>query len=158
MTKQVITFHYELKDDAGKPLDSSKGGQPIAFLEGSDSIIPGLEEALLQLQKDDTKEINVPYQDACGPYDQSLVARVARKQFPTENLKVGDVFQVEKDGMHRLITVIEIAGEEVTIDANHPMAGKNLHFKVQIVEKRDATTEEILHGHAHGPGGHHHHH
>jgi FKBP-type peptidyl-prolyl cis-trans isomerase SlyD len=157
MIKQVITFHYELKDDAGKALDSSQGREPITFLEGSDAIIPGLEEALLLLKKSDSKEIHVPYQDAYGPYDQSLVAKVARNQFPADDLKIGDVFQVEKDGMHRLITVIEIAGADVTIDANHPMAGKNLHFSVQVVDRRDATTDEILHGHVHGAGGHHHH-
>ena len=157
MSQHIITFHYELKDDAGKALDSSKGKEPISFLEGSDTIIPGLEDALLLLKKSETKNISVPYADAYGPYDQSLVTKVARNQFPAEKLNVGDVFQIEKDGMHRLISVIEITDDVVAIDANHPMAGKNLHFRVQIVERREATAEEIDHGHVHGEGGHHHH-
>ena len=157
MTKQVTTFHYELKDESGKIMDSSKGGTPLSFLEGSDQIILGLEEALVLLKKGDAKDVHVPYEDAYGPYDQKLVAQVSLNQFPSGTPKVGDVFQIEKDGMHRLITVIEVGGDTVTIDANHPMAGKNLNFWVQIVERRDATTEEIEHGHAHGEGGHHHH-
>ncbi|HLF18867.1 MAG TPA: peptidylprolyl isomerase [Candidatus Omnitrophota bacterium] len=157
MSKQVITFHYELKDESGKIMDSSKGGTPLSFLEGSDQIIPGLEEALILLKKGEAKDVRVPYEDAYGPYDQKLVAQVALNQFPAGAPKVGDVFQIEKDGMHRLITVIEINGDNVTIDGNHPMAGKNLNFWVQIVERRDATSDEIDHGHAHVAGGHHHH-
>ncbi len=154
MSKQVITFHYELKGEKGEIVDSSKGAEPLSFLEGSHQIIPGLEDVLLLLKKDEAKNVKVPYQDAYGAYDQTLVAQVPRTQFPTEEIKAGDMFQIQKEGMMRTVTVVNVSESMVTIDANHPMAGKDLDFWVQIVERRDATEEELSHGHVHGPHGH----
>ncbi|MDO8580605.1 MAG: peptidylprolyl isomerase [Candidatus Omnitrophota bacterium] len=151
MAKQVITFHYELKSDDGKLLDSSLGEEPISFLQGTDQIIPGLEEALLNLKQGAKEKIYVAYQDAYGPYDQTLVAKVPRSQFPPDPIKVGDVFQIKKNGDLRVISVMDVASDMITIDANHPMAGKNLTFHVEIVGRRDATPEEINHGHIHDP-------
>ena len=158
MTKQVITFHYELKGDAGEIIDSSRGGEPISFLEGSSQIIAGLEEVLMGLKQGTSKEVHVPYQDAYGAYDQGLVAQVPRNQFPSEKIKAGDMFQIEKDGQLRVITVVEVTDDLVTVDANHPLAGKNLNFQVELVDRRDATAEEVAHGHVHGHGGHQHSH
>ena len=149
MHKQVIAFHYELKNDKGELLDSSSGRDPLMFLEGSQQIIPGLEKALVKLEKNAKSEIHVPYEEAYGPYDQKLVATLARGQFPPGPLKIGDVFESEKDGQVQMITVVEVTDKTVTIDANHPMAGKNLHFSVEIIERREATPEEVVHGHAH---------
>jgi FKBP-type peptidyl-prolyl cis-trans isomerase SlyD len=156
MSKQVITFHYELKGEAGEIIDSSKGGEPMSFLEGVGQIIDGLETVLLKMEPGVSKEIKINYQDAYGAYDQALVARVPRSQFPSDQLKKRDVFQIEKEGQVRLISVVEFDNDIVTIDANHPMAGKNLNFWIQLVEKRGASAEEIAHGHVHGAGGHHH--
>ena len=156
MARQVIAFHYDLKGDKGELLDSSEGGEPLMFLEGAEQIIPGLEKVLVTLQKGAKSQISVPYQDAYGAYDPKLVGTISISQFPSQQVKVGDVFQSEKNGVAQMITVIEVSGDNVTIDANHPMAGKNLHFSVQIVDRRDATPDEIAHGHAHHPGGHSH--
>ena len=149
MHKQVIAFHYQLKNDKGEILDSSKSGEPLMFLEGSHQIIEGLEKALVKLEKGAKSEIFVPYQEGYGAYDQKLVGTIARSQFPPGPIKVGDVFQSEKNGQAQMITVIEISDTTVTIDGNHPMAGKNLYFSVEIVERREATPEEVAHGHAH---------
>ena len=156
MTKQVVTFHYELKDEAGLTIDSSRPGEPLSFLEGSGQIIPGLEPALLTLDQGKVEEIVVPYQEAYGPYDQSLVAQMPRNQFPTMEIKSGEMFEVEKDGAIRLITVLEVTSDTVTVDANHPLAGKNLVFFIGVTARRDATAEEIAHGHAHHGHDQHH--
>jgi FKBP-type peptidyl-prolyl cis-trans isomerase SlyD len=156
MSKQVITFHYELQDDGGVTIDSSREAEPMAFLEGSGQIIPGLEPALLTLDQGKVEKVVVPYDEAYGPYDQSLVAKVPRTQFPTPEIKAGDIFQVEKEGAIRLITVVEVTPETVTVDANHPLAGKNLTFFIEVMGRREATTEEVAHGHVHQPGGHQH--
>lgn len=157
MTKQVVSFHYELQDDGGMKIDSSRDAEPMMFLEGSSQIIPGLEPALLTLAQGKVEKIVVPYDEAYGPYDQALVAKVPRTQFPNQEVKSGDIFQVEKDGAIRLITVVEVGADTVTVDGNHPLAGKNLTFFIEIMGRRDATAEEIAHGHAHGEDGHHHH-
>ena len=156
MPKQVITFHYQLKGSRGEIIETSKGESPVSFLEGSQQIIPGLEEAILPLKKGDAAEVTVPYQDAYGAYDQSLVAEVPLDQFPSKAINPGDVFEIQKEGMTRLVTVVSITDNIVTIDANHPLAGKNLSFWVEIVERRDATKGELDHGHSHGEGGHSH--
>ncbi len=155
MAQQVITFHYELKNEQGKTVESSRQGNPLSFLEGVGQIIPGLEQELLKLSEGQSQEIFVPYQEAYGPYDQTLVVEVPRKNFPVEKVKSGDVFQVERGGQARLVTVVEVKEETVTVDANHPMAGKNLAFSVEVVKRRDATPDEIAHGHSHDEhGGH----
>ena len=149
MPRQVIGFHYELKDDAGNIIDSSCGGEPLTFLEGSGQIISGLEPSLLNLEKGKVEKISVPAKDAYGVYDQNLVGQVQRNQFPNQELKSGDVFEVQKENAIRLITVLEVAEDLVTVDANHPLAGKDLNFVVEVTSCRDATEEEITHGHAH---------
>ena len=154
MTKQVISFHYELQDEGGVVIDSSREAEPMMFLEGTSQIIPGLEPTLLKLEPGKVQKVEVPYQEAYGPYDQSLVAQVPIDQFPMKDVKSEDVIQVEKDGAIRIITVLEVAGDTVKVDANHPLAGKNLIFFVEVMGRREATTEEITHGHAHGPHSH----
>ncbi len=149
MNRQVITFHYELKDNSGGVLESSRQGDPLAFLEGAGQIIPGLETALLELEKGKTKEVFVPYQDAYGSYDQTLVAQVPRNQFSEQSIKAGDLFQIPKGKAVRIVMVLEVTEETVTIDANHPLAGKDLTFVVEITDRREATPEEIAHGHVH---------
>lgn len=156
MAKQVISFHYRLTDSKGKEVDSSMDAEPLAFLEGSGQIIPGLEVTLLTLAVGEKKTVNVPYLEAYGAYDQSLVVQVPRDKFSVQEVKVGDMFQVQNGDHHQVVMVVEIKDGVVTIDANHPLAGQDLTFDVEITNRRDATADEILHGHAHGPHGHHH--
>lgn len=158
MPKQVLSFHYTLTDEQGKQIDSSTGLSPMLFLEGSGQIIPGLEVELLRMQVGDQKQVNVPYGEAYGAYDQNQVYRVSRKNFPPGDLAVGDAFEMGEGNQYRIITVLEVVNDEVVVDANHPLAGKNLVFQVELINRRDATADELTHGHAHGEGGHHHHH
>lgn len=149
MAQQVVTFHYDLKDKDNALVDSSRGEKPLTILEGAGQIISGLETVLMASQKGDIKDVLIPYQDAYGPYDQMLVSQVPRDQFPPQPIKTGDMFQIQREGTPRVITVIDVTDAIITIDANHPMAGKDLNFHIEIIGRRDATPEEIEHGHVH---------
>jgi FKBP-type peptidyl-prolyl cis-trans isomerase SlyD len=157
MPKSVVTFHYTLRNKDGQLLDSSSGGQPIAFLEGGGQIIDGLEEALRGAAAGAKLKVEVAAARAYGVRDASLVKTVKRGMLPVDELKLGDMFQTGQDRHAPVVTVTAIDGDDVTLDANHPLAGVDLVFDTEIVEVREATAEEVAHGHAHGPGGHHHH-
>lgn len=155
---RVVTIHYTLKDDQGTVLDSSVGGEPMQYLEGAGNIIPGLERELLALKAGDKKNVSIAARDAYGEKRDDLVLEVDRKQFPADvNLKVGDRFRGGPDDHSPVFTVMALTGDKVKIDGNHPLAGKDLFFDVELTEARPATEEEMSHGHAHGPDGHHHH-
>jgi len=156
--KRVIGFHYTLTDKTGTTLDSSIGDEPLYFLEGAQQIIPGLESVLSLMNVGDKRKIEVKSSDAYGEINPELVVKVKRTQFPPDaDLQVGDQFQVNNDQNSPVFTVIAVETEEVTVDGNHPMAGKDLFFDVEIIGMREATQEEIGHGHAHGAHGHGHH-
>lgn len=156
-TARVITMHYTLTDDSGTVLDSSNGRDPLQYLEGASNIIPGLEKALLSANTGDKKEVKVAAAEAYGEKRDELVLQVPRTQFPADlEIKVGDHFRGGADNNSPIFQVIAIGDAEVTIDGNHPLAGKDLTFAVEITEIRDASEEEMAHGHAHGPHGHHH--
>ncbi len=158
MTQQVFGFNYTLKDKEGNLIDSSEGAAPLLFLEGSGQIIPGLEKEILPLNVGDTKNVEVKAADAYGEIVEDLKITVQKSQFPTDkDLVLGDQFQVNNEEHAPVFTIMSIEGEDVHIDGNHPMAGKDLIFDIEITEKRAATAEEMEHGHAHGEGGHHHH-
>jgi FKBP-type peptidyl-prolyl cis-trans isomerase SlyD len=153
----VVTIHYTLKNDAGETLDSSAGGDPLAYLQGNGNLIPGLESALEGKQAGDKLSVKVSPGDGYGEYDKSLVQQVPRRSFKgIGNVQVGMQFQVQADGGPRAVTVTKVVGDMVTVDGNHPLAGQNLNFDVEITDVRTATEEELSHGHVHGPGGHHH--
>lgn len=155
---RVIGFHYTLRDDSGEVLDSSRGGDPLFYLEGSGQIIPGLERQLADLQVGDERKITVAAADAYGDVNPELVAKVKRTQFPAgADLTVGQQFTTEAHEQAPVFTIVDVDAEHVTVDANHPMAGRDLDFEVEIVAVRDATADETAHGHAHGPDGHAHH-
>jgi len=156
---RVVTFHYTLKDKDGKTLDSSSGHDPMTYLEGSGQIIPGLEEAIKAMKTGDKKKVEVQAAEAYGEYDANLHFDVPRSQFPKdEQIEVGMKFRAgSPDEPSPVFTVTGVNDQHVKVDGNHPLAGQNLFFDVEIVDTRDATLEEIKHGHAHGPGGHHHH-
>lgn len=151
---RVVTFHYTLRDPAGQVLDTSAGGEPIAFLEGAGQIIDGLDEQLRGEPAGRKTTVRVPAAKAYGPHDPAQVQRVQRAALPVEGgLKIGDVFQAGADRHAPVVKVVAIEGETVLLDANHPLAGVDLAFDVEIVAAREATADELRHGHAHGPAG-----
>jgi FKBP-type peptidyl-prolyl cis-trans isomerase SlyD len=155
--RRVVSFHYTLRDPSGRVLDSSAGSDPIAYLEGAGQIIDGLDEQLRSAQAGQKLRVNVPARKAYGERDPAQVHKVPRASLPVEGeLKVGDQFQTDSDRYAPVVTVQAIEGDDVLLDANHPLAGVDLTFDVQIVSARAATESELAHGHAHGPGGHEH--
>lgn len=159
MAPRVVTFHYTLKDKAGKVLDSSQGHDPMTYLEGSGQIIPGLENALKTAQTGDKKNVTVKAAEAYGEHDKNLMFDVPRSQFPPgEKIEVGMKFRAgSPEEPSPVFTVTSTTDTQISVDGNHPLAGQDLFFDVEVTDVRDATLEEIKHGHAHGPGGHHHH-
>lgn len=156
--KRVIGFHYTLTDKTGTTLDSSIGDEPLYFLEGAQQIIPGLERVITLMNVGDKRKVEVKAEDAYGDINPELVVKVKRTQFPPDaDLQVGDQFQVNNDHHSPVFTIMAVENDEVTVDGNHPMAGKDLFFDVEIVGMRPATQEEMSHGHAHGAHGQGHH-
>ena len=155
---KVVLFHYTLTNDDGEVLDSSAGGAPLAYLHGQGNIVAGLEKALDGHSAGDKLSVRVEAADGYGVRDASLVKRVPRRSFGSiGNIKPGMQFEAQLErGQRRVVTVTAVKGDMVTIDGNHPLAGQNLNFEVEVTEVRDATAEELAHGHVHGPGGHHH--
>jgi len=156
---KVVLIHYTLTNDSGAVIDSSSGGEPLAYIHGQGNIIPGLEKALEGKQQGDKISANVDPAEGYGVRDDALVQSVPRRSFGgVPNIQTGMQFHAQTSQGHtRVVTVTAIKGDMVTVDANHPLAGQNLHFDVEIAEVRDASQEELEHGHVHGPGGHHHH-
>lgn len=147
----VVGMHYTLKNDAGEVIDSSEGDAPLTFLQGHGNIIHGLERALAGLKVGDTKDVVVEPEDGYGEYDEELVQEVPRSAFEgIEELEVGMQFHADTDGGLIPITVVEIADDLITVDGNHELAGERLHFSVRIESIREATEEELAHGHIHG--------
>lgn len=156
MSKKVISFHYTLTDKTGKMIDTSKGREALAFMEGAGQIIPGLEKELIVLKKGDKKIIQVPAAEAYGVRDESMIIKVERHELPAEDVKMGDRFRGGQDSHSPVFTVMELSETEATLDGNHSLAGTDLTFDVELTEVREATAEELSHGHAHGEHGHSH--
>lgn len=154
----VVSFHYTLKDDQGNIIDQSAEGHPLPYLHGAGNIIPGLENALLGKTVGEKLSVHVPAAQAYGEYNPDLVDEVPIEQFQgVENVEVGMQFQAQTDMGVQIVTVKAVENGKVLVDANFPLAGQDLNFDVEIVDIREATAEEIEHGHVHGPDGHHHH-
>ena len=153
----VVTLHYTLKDDAGEVIDSSAGGDPLAYLHGHGNLVAGLERELTGKVAGDSVNVKLTPAEGYGEYDAAMVQRVPRRQFKgIANVHVGMKLHAQTQDGPREVTVTQVLGDTVTIDANHPLAGKNLNFAIEITDVRDATTEELEHGHVHGAHGHHH--
>lgn len=153
----VVSFHYTLKDDQGNIIDQSAEGHPLPYLHGAGNIIPGLENALLGKSVGDKLSVHVPAAQAYGEYNPDLVDEVPADMFQgVENIEVGMQFQAQTDHGVQIVTVKAVEGDTIVVDANFPLAGQDLNFDVEIVEIREATQEELDHGHVHGAGGHHH--
>lgn len=154
---KVVSIDYTLTNDQKQTLDSSVGGEPLAYLHGVGQLIPGLEKALEGKKAGDALKVSVPPADGYGVRDEKKVTVVSRKQIQgVGELAEGTRLQAEGPHGMQIVTVTRIEGDKVTLDGNHPLADENLHFDVTVRDVRNATAEEISHGHVHGPGGHHH--
>lgn len=152
----VVSIDYVLKDDAGQVLDQSKG-EPLAYLHGHRNIVPGLESALEGMEAGQSTTAQIAPEQGYGAHDPKKVLQVARAQLsPDVEPKVGMMLHAETEQGPVPLWVTGVADEQVTVDGNHPLAGKTLNFEVSIKDVRAATPEELTHGHVHGPGGHHH--
>lgn len=149
--KMVVNIHYTLKDDDGNVLDSSEGKEPLKYLAGSANIIPGLEKALVGKAVGDAVQTSIPPEEAYGERVDAGIQQVPRDAFPAgQEIEVGMMFQAQTpDGGTQQLSVAGVEGDTITIDANHPLAGQTLHFDVKVEDVREATEEELTHGHAH---------
>ncbi len=154
----VVTIHYTLKDDAGEIIDSSVGAEPLPYLHGHGNLVPGLERELEGKEAGDKVNVTVQPADGYGDYDQQLVQRVPRRALQgISNIRVGLRLQTQTAEGPRTVVVTNVMGDMVTLDGNHPLAGKALNFEVEVTDVRPATEEELSHGHVHGPDDDHHH-
>lgn len=155
---RVVSIDYTLTDNDGQTIDSSDGGEPLAYLHGAGNIIPGLESALTGKRIGESLTVRIAPEDAYGARYPEMQQVVPSHLFEgVEDFEVGMQFHAEDgNGTPRMVTVVEIDGDNITVDGNHPLAGVELNFDVTIVEIRDASAEELEHGHVHGAGGHHH--
>jgi FKBP-type peptidyl-prolyl cis-trans isomerase SlyD len=154
ITKDTVAqIHYTLKDSDGNIIDSSAGQEPLTYLHGSGNLIPGMEEGLEGKAKGDKLKLKIAPEKGYGVREEGLIQKVPRASFGNQKIEKGMQFQTNQ-GM--VVTVTETGLESITVDGNHPLAGKELHFDVEVMTIRSATQEEIAHGHVHGAGGHHH--
>ena len=153
----IVTIHYTLKDDDGAVIDSSTSGEPLAYLHGHGNIVPGLERELTGRDVGEKVSVRVPPEEGYGEYDKGLVQSVPRRALRgVKDVQAGMHLHAQTEQGPRTLTVTRVAGDMVTLDGNHPLAGKHLNFDIQIEDVRPATEEELSHGHVHGPHGHHH--
>ena len=155
--RRVASFNYTLTNDAGEVLDSSEGREPLSYLHGKGNIVPGLENAMVGKKVGDKFKVDVKPEEGYGVHNPALVQVVPRDAFRgIDKLEPGMQFRAESDRGPMMVSVTKVAGDQVTVDGNHPLAGATLHFDIEVTEVRDASVEEVLHGHVHGEGGHHH--
>ena len=152
----AVSIHYTLTNDQGEVLDSSDGGDALVYLHGSGNIISGLEAALLGKKVGDKFNVRIEPEDAYGVISEDMVQVISKDMFEgVDHIEVGMQFHADVSHGPGIVTVVNIDGDNVTIDGNHPLAGEALTFDVEIVEVRAATKEELDHGHIHGAGCHH---
>lgn len=153
---KVVSLEYSLKNDDGQTLDESTVEQPLLYLHGADNLIPGLEKELEGKAIGAAFELSVPPEEGYGEREETEPQVVPRSSFPPElPIGPGFAFGVENEAGETIpLFVLEVKGDDVIVDVNHPLAGQTLHFKVKVLAIRDATDEEQTHGHPHGPTGH----
>jgi len=153
----VVTIDYTLKDNDDVLIDSSENVGPLAFLFGAGNVIPGLEAALLGKVEGDNVKANISPENAYGERQEDMQQQVPKELFGgIDNIEMGMQFQSETDQGPVMVTVVKIEDEMITVDGNHPLAGVDLNFDVTVRGVREATAEELEHGHVHGEGGHQH--
>jgi FKBP-type peptidyl-prolyl cis-trans isomerase SlyD len=150
---KVAAIHYTLRDNEGSIIDSSDGREPLYYLHGAGNLISGMEEGLEGKTTGDKFNLKISPDKGYGDIDPGMIQQVPRSAFGGQEVKPGMKFSTNQGGV---VTVTEVGLENVTVDANHPLAGVELNFEVEVMEVRNATQEELSHGHVHGPGGHHH--
>lgn len=152
----AVSIHYKLTNNSGETLDSSDGGEALVYLHGQGNIIPGLEKGLEGKSTGDKLKIDVPPEEAYGVYNETLVQVLPLEMFSgVDKVEAGMRFHADVNNGSGIITVVKVDGDEVTIDGNHPLAGESLHFDVEVVGVRQATEDELNHGHVHGAGCNH---
>jgi len=152
----VVAIDYRLKDAYGEELDASEEGEPMEYLHGVGGIIPGLEKAMEGRAVGESFQVIVPPEEAYGMHNPKMVQKVSRSDFGDETeIELGMRFRVQTNLGPRIVTIVDIEGEEVTLDGNHELAGETLHFDVTVRNVRQPTAEELEHGHVHGPGCNH---
>lgn len=155
--RTVASFHYTLTDDDGQVVDSSAGREPLAYLHGQGQIVPGLEKTMEGRRAGDKFNVDVAPAEGYGEHQPELIQAVPRNAFQgVAEIRPGMQFQGQGPQGSINVTVTGVDGDTVHIDGNHPLAGKTLHFAIEVAEVRAATAEELAHGHVHGAGGHHH--
>ncbi len=157
---KVVTFHYRVNEAGRETLEDSREGDPLVYLHGYDSMIPGVEEALTGKLAGDHLDVTVPPEKGYGPRNDNAVQRISKSHVlhaprGTKFLP-GMMVQVNTPNGPRSVIVFKVGMTTLDVDANHPLAGRTLEFSIDVVDVRDATEEEITHGHAHGVGGHEH--
>ena len=152
----VVAFHYTVSDEDGVQLDTSSGKAPLTYLHGANNIIKGLESALEGKAAGDSLTVTIPPEEAYGEYHDALVEAVPKSAFGENEVEVGMRFEAQTNQGPISVVVTNIENDDVTVDGNHPLAGKILTFEVTVEDIREATQEELDHGHAHGEGGHQH--
>jgi FKBP-type peptidyl-prolyl cis-trans isomerase SlyD len=154
----VVTFHYTLKNESGEVLDSSAGAEPLSYLHGYKNIVPGLENALVGQAIGAKFNVTVEPSEGYGEREDEMIIQIPKAEWTLpDHVEAGEVIELQSPEGHVVpAMIVEIGSEFVVVDANHPLAGEKLFFEVELTEIRDATKEELDHGHVHGEGGHHH--
>ena len=152
--EKVALFHFRLKNQQGITIDSSDGQPPLGYIHGFNNLMPGLENALAGHRKGDKFSVSLTPEESFGPHDEELVKDIPISEFENPHeLKPGTNLQVHSKDGDQIVTVVEVLESFVKIDFNHPFAGQTLLFSIEVVEVRDATPDELDHGHLHGSGG-----
>ena len=150
---KVAAIHYTLRDNDGNILDSSEGRDPLYYIHGVGNLIQGMEDSLEGKIKGDKFDIKISPERGYGDLNPQLIQEVPVEAFGGQEVKEGMRFKTDRG---TVVRVTEVGAEKITVDANHPLAGVELNFAVEVMEVRNATEDELQHGHVHGPGGHHH--
>ena len=155
-THKVVSIHYTLRDNDGNIIDSSDGGAPLTYIQGIGNLILGMEEGLEGKSKGDKVDIKVSPEKGYGVRNDEMIQQVPKTAFGDQEVKAGMQFQAQTGHGTQVVTITEIGTDTVTVDGNHPLAGVELNFAVEVMSIREASKEELDHGHVHGEGGHHH--
>lgn len=150
---KVAAIHYTLRDNQGNVLDTSEGQEPLYYIHGIGNLIPGMEKGLEGKEKGNKFQIKVSPAEGYGEKSDEMIQKVPRAAFGDQEIKPGMKFSTQHG---EVVTVTHVGLEDITIDANHPLAGVELNFDVEVMDVREASADELAHGHVHGPGGHHH--
>ena len=153
----VVSMHYTLKNDDGDVMDTSEGKEPMVYLHGANNLIPGLEAELTGKTSGATFKTTIEPAQAYGEFSKELIQVISKSMFAgVESIEVGMSFVAQGEGgVQRQVRVVEVEGDDFTIDANHPLAGQTLHFDVNVIDVREATPQELEHGHVHAGGSDH---